>query len=47
MQFKYMPFALVNVLAIFCRMVKKLLYDVNYVDAYVEKVKVEVKVCFR
>ena len=33
MQFKYMPFGLVNALAIFCRMVRKLLYDVNYVDA--------------
>ena len=30
MQFKYMPFGLVNVLAIFCRMVRKLLFDVNY-----------------
>ena len=38
MQFKYMPFGLVNALAIFCRMVKKLLYDVNYVDAYVDDI---------
>ena len=35
MQFKYMPFGLVNALAIFCRMVRQLLYDVNYDDAYV------------
>ena len=38
MQFKYMPFGLVNALAIFCRMVRKLLYDVNYVDAYVDDI---------
>ena len=38
MQFKYMPFVLVNALAIFCRMVRKLLYDVNYVDAYVDDI---------
>ena len=38
MQFKYMPFGLVNALAIFCRMVWKLLYDVNYVDAYVDDI---------
>ena len=38
MQFKYMPFGLVNALAIFCRMVQKLLYDVNYVDAYVDDI---------
>ena len=29
MQFIYMPFGLVDALAIFCRMVRKLLYDVN------------------
>ena len=38
MQFKYMQFGLVNALAIFCRMVRKLLYDVNYVDAYVDDI---------
>ena len=38
MQFKHMPFGLVNVLAIFCRIVRKLLYDVNYVDAYVDDI---------
>ena len=38
MQFKYMPFGLVNALAIFCRMVRKLLYDVTYVDAYVDDI---------
>ena len=38
MQFIYMPFGLVNALAIFCRMVRKLLYDVNYVDAYVDDI---------
>ena len=38
MQFKYMPFGLVNALAIFCRMDRKLLYDVNYVDAYVDDI---------
>ena len=38
MQFKYMPFGLVNALAILCRMVRKLLYDVNYVDAYVDDI---------
>ena len=38
MQFKYMPFGLVNALAIFCRMVRKLLYDVNYIDAYVDDI---------
>ena len=38
MQFKYMPFGLVNALAIFCRMVRTLLYDVNYVDAYVDDI---------
>ena len=38
MQFKCMPFGLVNALAIFCRMVRKLLYDVNYVDAYVDDI---------
>ena len=38
MQFKYMPFELVNALAIFCRMVRQLLYDVNYVDAYVDDI---------
>ena len=38
MQFKYMPFGLVNALAIFCRMVRQLLYDVNYVDAYVDDI---------
>ena len=38
MQFKYMPFGLVNALAVFCRMVRKLLYDVNYVDAYVDDI---------
>ena len=38
MQFKYMPFGLVNALAIFSRMVRKLLYDVNYVDAYVDDI---------
>ena len=38
MQFKYMPFGLVNALAIFCRMVRKLLYDVNYVDACVDDI---------
>ena len=38
MQFKYMPFGLVNALAIFCRMVRKLLCDVNYVDAYVDDI---------
>ena len=38
MQFKYMPFGLVNALAIFCRLVRKLLYDVNYVDAYVDDI---------
>ena len=38
MQFKYMPFGLVNALAIFCRMVRKLLYDINYVDAYVDDI---------
>ena len=38
MQFKYMPLGLVNALAIFCRMVRKLLYDVNYVDAYVDDI---------
>ena len=37
-QFKYMPFGLVNALAIFCRMVRKVLYDVNYVDAYVDDI---------
>ena len=37
-QFKYMPFGLVNAFAIFCRMVRKLLYDVNYVDAYVDDI---------
>ena len=37
-QFKYMPFGPVNPLAIFCRMVRKLLYDVNYVDAYVDDI---------
>ena len=36
MQFKCMPFGLVNALAIFRRMVRKLLYDVNYVDAYLD-----------
>ena len=29
MQYKYMPFGLVNALAIFCRMGRQLLYDVN------------------
>ena len=38
MQFKYMPFGLMNALAICCRMVRKLLYDVNYVDAYVDDI---------
>ena len=38
MQCKYMPFGLGNALAIFCRMVRKLLYDVNYVDAYVDDI---------
>ena len=38
MQFKYMPFGLVNALAIFCRMVRKLLYEVSYVDAYVDDI---------
>ena len=38
MQFKYMPFGLVNALAIFCRMVRKLLYDVNYVETYVDDI---------
>ena len=38
MHFKYMPFGLVNALAIFCRMVRKLLYDVNYVGAYVDDI---------
>ena len=38
MQFKYMPFELVNALAILCRMVRRLLYDVNYVDAYVDDI---------
>ena len=38
MQFKYMPFGLVNALAIFCRMGRKLLYDVNYVDAYADDI---------
>ena len=33
-----MPFGLVNSLAIFCRMVRKLLYEVNYVDAYVDDI---------
>ena len=33
-----MPFGLVNALAIFCRMVRKLLYEVNYVDAYVDDI---------
>ena len=33
-----MPFGLVNALAIFCRMVRKLLNDVNYVDAYVDDI---------
>ena len=36
MQFKYMPFGLVTALSILCRMVRKLLYDVNYVDAYLD-----------
>ena len=38
MQFKYMPFGLVNALAIFCRMVRQLLYDVNFVVAYVHDI---------
>ena len=38
MQFKYMPFGLA--LAIFCRMVRQLLYDVNYVDAYVDQLDI-------
>ena len=38
MQFKYMPFGLVNALAISCRMVRQLVYDVNYVDAYVDDI---------
>ena len=38
MQLKYMPFGLVNALAIFCRMVRQLMYDVNYVDAYVDDI---------
>ena len=38
MQFKYMQFGLVNALAIFCRMVRKLLYYVNYVYVYVDDI---------
>ena len=38
MQFKYMQFGLVNALAIVCRRVRKLLYYVNYVDAYVDDI---------
>ena len=38
MQFKYMQFGLVNALAIVCRMVRKLLYYVNYVEAYVDDI---------
>ena len=38
MQFKYMPFGPVDVLAILCRMVRKLLNDVNYDDAYVDDI---------
>ena len=38
MQFKYMQFGLVNALAKLCRMVRKLLYYVNYVDAYVDDI---------
>ena len=45
MQFKYMPFGLVNALAIFCRMVRKLLYDVNYVDAYVDDIVPHTATC--
>ena len=33
-----MPFGLVNALAIFCRMVRQLLHDANYVDAYVDDI---------
>ena len=36
MQNKYMPFGLVNALAIFCRMVRKLLHDVPNVDSYLD-----------
>ena len=38
MQYKYMPFGLVNALAIFCRMVRKLLHDVPNVDSYVDDI---------
>ena len=38
MQFKYMPFGLVNALAIFCRMVRKLLCGVDNVEAYVDDI---------
>ena len=38
MQNKYMPFGIVNVLAIFCRMVRNWLHDVHNVDSYVDDI---------
>ena len=40
MWFKYIPFGLVNALAVCFRMVRKQLYDVNYVAAYVDDIVV-------
>ena len=38
MQYKYMPFGLMNALAIFCRMLRNLLRDVHHVDSYVDDI---------
>ena len=36
MQFCKMPFSYVNSSAVFCRMVRKLLYDIDGIDAYID-----------
>ena len=38
MQFKYMPFGLVNAVAVVCRMVRLLLKDIPNVDSYVDDI---------
>ena len=38
MQFKYMPFGLVNAVAVFCRMVRALLGNIPHVDSYVDDI---------
>ena len=41
MQFKVMPFGLVNALAKFCRMARKLLQDVDHADSYVDDIIID------